>query len=151
MSPNVAILGLRIAALVLLYLFLAAMVAIMWRDWRAVARQVQHTRQAATRSWGRLVVVEAGQADLSPGQALPLSIVTSLGRGPSNTVMLDVPFASNEHALLSRHDERWWLEDLNSKNGTLLNGQRLTSPAILATGDEVSIGGVRLRIELESS
>lgn len=149
MSPSLVILGLRIAALALLYGFLLAMAAITWRDWRAVARQVQQARRAAARTWGRLVVIEAGDADLSPGQAFPLGIVTSLGRGPSNTVMLDVPFASSEHALLSRRDDRWWLEDMNSKNGTLLNGQRLTAPAILVTGDEVGIGGVRLRIELE--
>ena len=73
---------------------------------------------------------------------------TGLGRAPSNTVIVEDPFASNEHALLAYREDRWWLEDLGSRNGTLLNGERLRAPAIVATGDEIGIGGVRLRIEL---
>lgn len=145
---SVIILLLRIAAVLLLYLFLLGAVIVIWRDWRTVAQQVQASRESATRSLGRLIVVQGGSSELLPGQALPLSVVTGLGRAPSNTVIIEDAFASNEHALLSRRNGRWWLEDLDSKNGTLLNGERLTAPAILATGDEIGIGEVRLRIEL---
>jgi len=150
-SFHLLILALRIAAIVLLYLFLLGVVLIMWRDWRAVARQIEQARHSSARSLGRLVVIEGGKTDLAPGQSFALSVVTGLGRDPSNTVVIDVPFASTEHALLSLRGDRWWLEDLGSKNGTRLNGERLNAPAIVATGDEVGIGGVRLRIELGGS
>jgi pSer/pThr/pTyr-binding forkhead associated (FHA) protein len=148
-SLNVLILLLRIAAAIILYLFLAGVVVVMWRDWRAVARQVAQTRHTSARSLGRLVVVDSGQTELSPGQSFSLSVVTGLGRAPSNTVVVEDNFASSEHALLSLRRGRWWLEDLGSRNGTRLNGERLTAPAIVATGDEVGIGSARLRIELE--
>jgi hypothetical protein len=151
MNGSLLILALRVGAAALLYLFLLAAVAVIWRDWRAAALQVQGTRRAAARSWGRLVVVEGGETDLLPGQSFPLAVMTGLGRSAANTVVIQDPFASTEHALLSRRGERWWLEDLDSRNGTFLNGERLTAPAIVATGDELGIGGVRLRIELEGT
>ena len=151
MGLNLAILALRIVAVVLLYLFILGVVALMWRDWRAVSQQVRAVRWSAALPLGRLLVVDGGGTDLLPGQAFPLAVATHLGRSPSNTIMIDDPFASTEHASLVQRGGRWWLEDLGSKNGTLLNGERLTGPAIVATGDEIGIGGVRFRIELQAS
>jgi len=148
-SSSLLILALRAVAIALLYLFILCVVAVVWRDWRVVARQVQAVRQSSIVALGRLLVVDGGRTDLLPGQFFPLNVITGLGRLPSNTVIIEDPYASTEHALLSRRNGRWWLEDLGSKNGTLLNGERLTAPAIVATGDEIGIGGVRLRIELE--
>jgi len=143
------ILILRLTAIGLLYLLLLGIVIVVWRDWKSTSRLIERTRQDVTRSLGRLIVVERGQTELLPGQAIPLSVITGLGRAPTNTVVLSEPFASNEHARLYRRDQRWWLEDLGSRNGTRLNGERLRARAIVATGDVIGIGGVHLRIELE--
>jgi len=146
-----SILILRFVAIGLLYLLLLGVVIVVWRDWKSTSRYVERTRQDATRSLGRLVVVRRGQTELLPGQAIPLSVITGIGRAPTNTVVLSEPFASNEHARLYRRDGRWWLEDLGSRNGTLLNDERLRAPAIVVTGDMVGIGGVQMRIELEEN
>jgi hypothetical protein len=148
MTLETGILLLRVVAVLLLYLLLFGAVAVLWRDWRSTARLVEGTRRSAARSLGRLVVVDGGQTDLLPGYDFPLSVMTGLGRAPSNTVVLSEPFASNEHARLYLRDGRWWLEDLESRNGTRLNGERLRARAIVATGDILGIGGVRLRIDL---
>jgi hypothetical protein len=147
-SLNVLLLMLRIAGAALLYLFLFGLLLVIWRDWRTVADQAGRARASAGRSLGRLVVVDAGETDLPPGHDFPLALVTGLGRALTNTVVIEDAFASSEHALLALRDGRWWLEDLKSRNGTRLNGERLNAPAIVATGDEIGIGGVRLRIEL---
>jgi hypothetical protein len=144
-----SILILRFASIGLLYLMLLGIVVVVWRDWKSTARLVDRTRQAATRSLGRLVVIRRGQTELLPGQSFPLSVITGLGRAPTNTVVLSEPFASNEHARLYRRDSRWWLEDLGSRNGTLLNDERLHARAIVVTRDVIGIGGVQMRIELE--
>jgi pSer/pThr/pTyr-binding forkhead associated (FHA) protein len=144
-----AILFLRFVIVLFLYAFLVVALYLIWRDWRATAGQIAGVRQVSARSLGRLVVVQGGGTDLSPGQAFALNVMTGLGRASSNTVIIEDPFASTEHALIYRRQGRWWLEDLDSRNGTLLNGERLRTPVIVATGDEVGIGGVRLRIELE--
>lgn len=142
------ILLLRVVAAVILYLFLLGAVVVIWRDWRAVARQSAEARVSMTRSLGRLIVIDGGESELLPGQSYPLSMLTGLGRALSNTVVIEDTFASSEHALLSLRNGRWWLEDLGSRNGTRLNGDQLNAPAIVATGDEIGIGAVRFRIEL---
>jgi pSer/pThr/pTyr-binding forkhead associated (FHA) protein len=150
-SLNALILVLRLTAAGLLYLFLLGIVIVMWRDWRAVARQVAQDREVANRSLGQLVVVTGGEAELIPGQTFPINVVTGFGRAMTNTVVIEDSFASLEHARLSLRTGRWWLEDLGSTNGTRLNGEPLSAPAIVATGDEIGIGRVRLRIELENA
>lgn len=151
MSLNALILVLRLLAAVLLYLFMAGVVIVIWRDWRATARQSEQARESAARTLGRLVVVDGGATDLAPGQTFPLGAVAGLGRSADNTVVVEDAFASSRHALLAYRSGRWWLEDLSSRNGTRLNGERLNAPAIVATGDEIGVGSVRLRVELDGS
>ncbi len=148
MTANLSILLLRILSAGLLYAFLTGAVIIIWRDWRAVARQMERKGETATRSLGRLIVVRAGKTQLIQGEAIPLNVITRLGRAPANTVAIQDAFASSEHALLALRNGRWWLQDLNSRNGTLLNEEKLTASAIVSTGDVIGIGEVRLRIDL---
>ncbi len=148
MSLNALILILRILGAVLLYLFMFVAVLIVWRDWRAAAQQVAQRRETEAKPLGQLVVVEAGKTGWTRGESFPLAAATRLGRAPGNTVIVEDAFASSEHALLAFRNGRWWLEDLGSRNGTLLNEERLNTTAIVSTGDVIGIGEVRLRIEL---
>jgi pSer/pThr/pTyr-binding forkhead associated (FHA) protein len=58
---------------------------------------------------------------------------------------------SAHHARLAHHHGQWWLEDLNSTNGTLLNRERLTTPAVVITGDEFKCGNTVFGIQVEDS
>ena len=55
---------------------------------------------------------------------------------------------SARHARLTYHHNQWWIEDLNSTNGTRLNETLVTSPTVLTSSDEIDIGQVRLDVEL---
>jgi pSer/pThr/pTyr-binding forkhead associated (FHA) protein len=72
-----------------------------------------------------------------------------IGRASSNTVVVEDDYVSSEHALLSLRGSQWWLEDLNSRNGTLLNDIALDSPAVVTVGDVVTIGNTRFKLELK--
>ncbi len=148
MSLNVVILGLRVLGAVLLYAFLSAAIWVIWCEGQTTAHQVAQQRQVAAQPLGRLVVVQPGGSDLAVGETWSLDAVSRIGRAASNTVSIQDAFASAEHAQLSFRSGRWWLEDLGSRNGTLLNEERLTAPTIVATGDVIGIGEVRLRIEI---
>ena len=63
-----------------------------------------------------------------------------IGRAPSNQIVIDHP-AVSAHALLLRVHESYWLMDLNSTNGTQINGVVVTE-AEVKDGDKVRFGSV---------
>ena len=145
MTLTTVLFMLRVASGLLLLAFMAALSWLLWRDYRAVARELE-LRQ---RRRGRLVVTHAEGLPLKLGTAYPLLPLTSVGRGLTNTIALNDTFASAEHALFTLRGGQWWLEDRGSSNGTLLNGDRLEEPTVISAGDVVSVGRVALRVELD--
>jgi hypothetical protein len=64
----------------------------------------------------------------------------SIGRAASNTLVFDDDYASGHHARLYPSVEGWVVEDLNSTNGTFIDGAPLTGAALLPIGVRVTIG-----------
>jgi pSer/pThr/pTyr-binding forkhead associated (FHA) protein len=62
-----------------------------------------------------------------------------LGRSPDNDVILRDPATSGHHARLERRGDQFWLVDLGSTNGTLVNGEPIQEKE-LSHGDRVTIG-----------
>ena len=67
------------------------------------------------------------------------AVVTVIGRSSDCHVVVDDRQASRLHARITQTEDGYVLEDLASKNGTFLNGQLLTVPAVLKDGDEIGI------------
>jgi hypothetical protein len=141
---DILLLGLRILLTVLLYAFLAAVFVMLWRD----LRQATTAREVARPS-GHLVVLQTEEDALVVGTAFPLQPVTSIGRAPTNTVAIPEPYASAQHTLLTLREGQWWLEDQGSRNGTLLNGTRVTGPTVVSAGDVIGVGRTQLKLELD--
>ena len=75
------------------------------------------------------------------GMVYPLSeSVTTLGRGPSNTIQLSDKRSSRFHAEVVRRGSSFRLRDLNSKNGTRVQGVRIAEEYTLRHGDQIRIG-----------
>lgn len=70
---------------------------------------------------------------------------TTLGRRSHNDVVIDNLMVSGEHAVLELTPQGVWLEDLDSTNGTLLNGSTVQR-ALLQHGDRVDIGRYTLEL-----
>jgi hypothetical protein len=73
----------------------------------------------------------------------------TLGRSRQCDVMVDDPNVSRTHAEIRPRGGSWVLADLNSTNGSRLNGRRLQGPEVLKPGDEIELGTSRLTFELE--
>jgi pSer/pThr/pTyr-binding forkhead associated (FHA) protein len=62
-----------------------------------------------------------------------------LGRSPDNDVIMRDPATSGHHARLERRDDQFWIVDLGSTNGTLVNGEPIQEKR-LNHGDRLTIG-----------
>jgi adenylate cyclase len=75
------------------------------------------------------------------GARLPIRGSCSLGRSVSNQVALPDEKVSRRHALIqAQRENEFWLVDFGSRNGTYLNGQRITQPTRLQPGDRLQVG-----------
>jgi hypothetical protein len=149
------LLVLKIAFLLLLYLFIWRIVRTASRDLRLpqesfiLAPSSPAGVHAARRGpqTGRLVVVKS--PDLDEGQDFELdSAQLTIGRGRQNDIAIGSDeYASARHARFEPRQDGVWVQDLGSTNGTFLNGARLEHPRRLTAGDIVRIGETDLRYE----
>ena len=149
-----ALLLLKIAFLVLLYLFIWRIVRSASRDLRLPqesmilapqqVRQLTGTKPVRT---GRLVVLQSPALEQGSLRILDSSPVT-VGRDSHNDLALpEDEFASARHARIEPRRDGVWIEDVGSTNGTFVNSARLQKPRRLSPGDVVRIGGTDLRYE----
>lgn len=76
------------------------------------------------------------------GSSLPINGKRELliGRAASSDLIISDEFASSMHAKLVLVGEDWVLQDLNSTNGTFLDGKKVTTPATVRAGMNIRIG-----------
>ncbi len=70
-----------------------------------------------------------------------------IGRKDENDLVIPNPIVSSQHATIAPQDGQWILTDLDSANGTLVNGQKIQTVA-LKHGDAIEIGGIRMGVIL---
>ena len=87
----------------------------------------------------KLAITDAGGF-----RELPLKSEVKAGRLASNDIPLDVPEASRQHCRFFQDGSSWFVEDLGSSNGTLVNGRKV-SKFELQDGDVISVGSVSIR------
>jgi hypothetical protein len=152
------LLVLKIAFLVLLYLF-------VWRVIRTAGkeRKVPHSDSmiltpgaAAAAGLGsalrqrrvvRLVVQRSPSLEEGAEFTVDSAPVT-VGRGSQNDLVLDGDeFASARHAKVEARGDGVWVQDLESTNGTFVNGTRVVGAERMSAGDILRVGETDLRIE----
>lgn len=86
------------------------------------------------------------------GQKIPLrSTKVKIGRDPSNQVVIpDDTFTSRHHAWITYEEGDFWIEDLGSTNGSLLNGHPVVKRQMLSAGDKIRVGHTELTFEVEN-
>lgn len=143
MSPELILFIIRIVSALLLLSFLGAISWLIYQDLRLTRMLLEDRR----RSHGAVRATHTDESGAEHQLVYPLNPITSIGRASTNSVVLDDDYVSGEHALLMLRGQQWWLEDLNSRNGTLLNGVPLTEATVVSPGDVILIGNVQLKVE----
>jgi len=142
---EVTVLALRMAVVIGLYTFLALVLVVIWRGYHSGD---QTTGGTVTSSGARLVVVEPAASGLEMGAEFELSASGTIGREAPNTIILPDAGVSARHGRIAFRHGGWWIEDLQSANGTYVNAIRIEAPTLLADGDELEVAQVRLRLEI---
>ncbi|HEY6673038.1 MAG TPA: FHA domain-containing protein [Solirubrobacterales bacterium] len=144
--------ALKFGFLAVLYLFLLWVTRMALRDLRGTAtpgyetgyHEVDGGDQGSTDAF--LVVQEGG--GLPRGEHFDLFGGVSLGRSADADIRLDDRYASGIHARVFNRSGAYFVEDMNSTNGTLLNSRQLHGEAELTPGDLIRIGDTEFRFEV---
>ena len=91
--------------------------------------------------------VGAGTIVMPSGERIPLRAVVTIGRLPESTISLNDTNVSRRHAEIRPVGSGYAAVDLNSTNGTKVNGLRIDGERMLNDGDIVSVGSTHLRFE----
>lgn len=137
------VLGLRLLITVVLYVFLAWAFISLWQDIKLqtallASRKVPAISLSIVRNNSRSQVRHFAQPEIT------------IGRDPACECPVEDAAISTRHARLSYHQNQWWLEDLNSTNGTFLNNEKVDMPTVIISEDEFKCGDVIFTISLAS-
>jgi pSer/pThr/pTyr-binding forkhead associated (FHA) protein len=135
------VLVLRLLLAVSLYAFLGWAFVNLWRDIKQQGALLA-SRKVPPIS---LTISHGGPA---PQTRHFVQSEVTIGRDPACECPVDDEAISARHARLSFHHNQWWLEDLDSTNGTLLNQEKLAMPTVVIPEDEFKCGETRFVISL---
>jgi pSer/pThr/pTyr-binding forkhead associated (FHA) protein len=145
--PESVLTILKFCFLALLYLFLYRVVRVVVAEMRAPATAPsQPTKTAAPKAADRSTRGRgpAHLRILEPvarrGETFSLRDELTIGRGGGCGIVLDDSFVSQVHARVFRRDGEVYVEDLGSRNGTLVNGRPVGGTQRLRRGDKVQVG-----------
>ncbi|HWR44786.1 FHA domain-containing protein [Sporomusa sp.] len=150
---SIVIIALQYSLVLLLYYFLYRVVKIASQDLTKLTLEPQalivHSQQeegASISQPPKLIVIDDSKELLSQ-TVYPIVESLAMGRSQHNDLVINDTFVSHEHACISKSKHVYLIADLNSTNGTLLNGQRIEEETALADGDVIQIGAVTLKFE----
>jgi FHA domain/Domain of unknown function (DUF4388) len=109
----------------------------------AIEEKTDPALKKKTTAGRRRTLVGSLTPDGAPDNVYPLlDSAYTLGRAPGNTISIPDGSVSSNHARIVRTPEGFVLEDLQSRNGTFVNGEQVTDKRILADGDLIRLGKV---------
>jgi hypothetical protein len=144
--PETALTVLKFCFLALIYLFLWRVVRVVLLELRApalaeaagVGAARPATPAKAERKGARLRILEPPEQQ---GEIYPLGDEITVGRGGGCGIVLTADqFVSTVHARVFRRGDDVFVEDLGSRNGTFVNGERVTTATQVRRGDKVQFG-----------
>lgn len=141
--------ALKLCLLALLYLFFLRVIRAVWAEVKGPKLKPAKEPKAPKPSKvdKRLpteLVLTAPKA--RKGTRYPLAPEMTIGRAPGCSIPLDDTFASQLHARVFMVDTTPYVEDLQSTNGTTVNGNRISTQVRLGKGDTISIGSTVLEV-----
>lgn len=125
----------------IVYLFIFGIMRLIYLDIKSVSIR----RYGTGRKYPYLKLLNQREyLDFKIEEAYTLDSDMTLGRGSDNDIILEDPFLSKKHARFILRDGKIYIEDLNSRNGTHINGKPIEKDieVLLSDGDKLKMGNV---------
>jgi len=146
MDSAQVLLALRLGLVAILYLVILQIVGVSRREMKRAARMpAAASARAGATVVGHLIVIDSGSTSLTPGARLDVEPVTTIGRAPTNTIVIESNFVSTEHTRILYRDRSLWVEDMGSRNGTFVDAKPVTQPVAVVPGSVLQVGDVRFK------
>ncbi|OEX93195.1 FHA domain-containing protein [Corynebacterium sp. Marseille-P4321] len=145
---SAVILSARFGLLALMWVFILLVLWSQRKDVVAAAGAVRRQASASApvaREKARSLAVIEGPLKGSHMEVASLEDFT-VGRAGDNDFQLGDDFASSRHARLFRRGSEWFVEDLDSRNGTFVNGVRIDQPERVSVGTDMKMGRTIVRL-----
>lgn len=153
---SVILFGLRIGLLVVLWLFILFALNSMRKDVKIAASSPNRgaggggsasSVPPAAHHGGmpqQMTIVDGPMT----GSRMDLGDLTeiTIGRAPDCDFLVSDDFASGRHARLIKRDSVWFVEDLDSRNGTFVHGEKIEGPVRVTSGSDIKIGRTTVRL-----
>ncbi len=131
----------------IIYLFIFAVIRLIYLDVKKMSRfETNNTNDEECASLKP--VKSKGINTKGLKNRYPIYGEAVIGRSKSCDIVIAEDFISAKHIRIWLDDGEWYLEDLGSRNGTTVNGQRIRDTVILDPEDEISLGGMKFIFEL---
>jgi len=137
---SIIVLVFRILFALAVYAFLGWAILTIWREVR-LKSQMASVARIPRISLAPVDFSEQNRQEFYDAEVL-------IGRDPACDYYLPHDTVSARHARLSYHHNNWWIEDLESTNGTALNDEPVTTPAVIISEDRLRCGKINLLVTI---
>jgi pSer/pThr/pTyr-binding forkhead associated (FHA) protein len=135
------VLVLRLILAIALYCFLGWALLTLWQELKQQSNRLSIQKQPGITIETKLGQDKASQSHFAQNEVM-------IGRDTHCDLSVMDEALSAHHARIIFHHGQWWLEDLNSTNGTFLNHEKLIVPVVVITGDEFKCGNTFFNIHI---
>jgi hypothetical protein len=140
---EILVLILRFALAIVLYAFLGWTLSILWQEVKQQGELLASRKKPTIQVYASL---ESGK-EIQHRYSQP---EVTIGRDPNSDFPILDEAISAHHARISYHHSQWWLEDLNSTNGTFIGKDKVSLPIVLITSDQFKCGNTLFTVEMDA-
>jgi len=137
------LLALRLIMVIVLYGFVVMAFFILWKAIKGKDGDIFSNRVPSISLRYKRSNQHQDTASFSQPQIL-------IGRDPVSDLYIDDQTLSARHAQLTYHLGQWWVEDLNSTNGTFINQEIVDEPIVITAGDRLRCGKIEIHVIIET-
>ena len=139
----ILVLILRFVLAIALYAFLAWALSTLWQEVKQQGEFLSSQKKPS-------IQVHARPENGKETQHHYLQTEVTIGRDPNCDFPILDDAVSAHHARISYHHAQWWLEDLNSTNGTFIGKNKVSVPTVLINSDQFKCGNTVFTVEMDS-